>query len=109
MKKYKTNTGVYAESQLAVVVWKNPKSKTSKKSRSLETMTSDNSVYPMAFPIELLGENPSWARARLVKDDETFFMLIFEATKSAPLIVPLPVAESTLGWDNFYIATEYEV
>lgn len=105
MKKYKTNTGVYAESQLAIVVWKNQNGR----SRFLETMTSENSTFPMAFPIELLQKNKSWSRATLVRQDEDLFLKIPETDRESPLIVPLTVAQSALGWEDFYIPTEYEV
>lgn len=104
MKKYKTNTGVYADSELAIIVWRNQ----NRRSRFLETMTSENSTFPMAFPIELLLQNKSWSRATLIRQDDDLFLKIPDTNREYPLIVPLNIAESALGWEDFYIATEYE-
>jgi len=109
VKTYKTNTGTYAENELAIVVWRNPKTKNSRQSRFLETMTSENSRLPMAFPLEALVRNKNWSRATKVGDKETLYERISEAERSTPLIVPLPVARDAFGWEDFYIPTEYDI
>jgi len=109
MRQYKTVTGTYSEEELAVVVWRNPKTRTSRQSRFLETMTSENSRYPMAFPIDALTRNKNWSQATLVSQDETLFDMIRDTDRNTPLIVPLRIAESALGWSDFYVPTEYDL
>lgn len=109
MKKYKTNTGLYKESELAIVVWRNPKTKTSRQSRFLETMMSEKSSFPMAFPIALLTSNKNWGRATVIRQGEDLFLKIADTDKNNPLIIPLPIAESALGWEDFYIPSEYSL
>jgi len=107
VKTYKTSTGVYAEQELAIVIWRNPKTNSSRQSRFLETMTSENSRFPMAFPLESLVRNKNWSQATKVSDKETLYDLISDTERSRPLIVPLPVAREAFGWEDFYIPTEY--
>lgn len=107
IRQYKTSTGVYTEEELAVVVWMNPKAKSSRQSRALETMTSETSRYPMAFPIKSLTKNRSWKNAQIARTKEEVFALIQKTERTKPLLIPLSVAKQALGWDNFYIPTEY--
>lgn len=107
MREYRTNSGVYKEEDLAVVVWMNPKSKNSKQSRALETMTSDDSRYPMAFPLTSLTRHRSWKNAQIARSKEDVFALIQQTERTKPLLIPLTVAKAALGWENFYIPTEY--
>ena len=106
-RQYKTLTGTYAEDELAIVVWMNPKSKNSKQSRALETMTSESSRYPMAFPLKSLTKNRSWKNAQIARTKEEVFALIQKTERTKPLLVPLSVAKQALGWENFYIPSEY--
>lgn len=106
-RQYKTLTGTYAEDELAIVVWINPKSKNSKQSRALETMTSESSRYPMAFPLKSLTKNRSWKNAQIARTKEEVFALIQKTERTKPLLVPLSVAKQALGWENFYIPSEY--
>lgn len=106
-RQYRTLTGTYSEEELAIVVWMNPKSKNSRQSRALETMTSENSRYPMAFPINSLHKNRSWRNATFVHTREEVYELIQAAQRSNPLVVPLAVAKLAWGWENFYVPSEY--
>jgi hypothetical protein len=106
-RQYKTLTGTYNEEDLAVVIWINPKAKNSRQSRALETMTSENSRYPMAFPLASLKRNRSWVNATIAKTKEDVFELIQKTERTKPLLVPLSVAKAALGWENFYIPSEY--
>jgi hypothetical protein len=106
-RQYKTLTGTYSEEELAIVVWVNPKNKNSRQSRALETMTSENSRYPMAFPIKSLTSNRSWSKATLARTNEEVFELIQKTERTCPLLIPLSLAKTALGWENFYIPTEY--
>lgn len=107
MRTYKTNSGTYTEDELSIVVWKNPRNKKEPQARALETMTSDNSPYPMAFPTKSFIRNRSWAAAVRVSSMEEAMQEIPQSSRARPVIVPLPVAKQTFGWENFYIPSEY--
>lgn len=107
MRTYKTNSGTYTEDQLSIVVWKNPKQKTGRQVRALETMTSEDSPYPMAFPTQSFIRNRSWAAATRVSSVEEAIEVIPTSSRSKPVIIPLPIAKQTFGWDSFYVPSEY--
>ena len=106
-KVYKTASGSYSEDELAVVVWTNPKITKRPHSRRLETMTSPQSSFPMAFPIESLRKHHAWSKARVAKTSAEFDDLIGSTSRDNPLLVPLYLAKKALGWDQFFIPTEY--
>jgi hypothetical protein len=107
VRTYKTQSGTYTEDELGIVVWMNPKNKQSNQSRLLETMTAENSSLPMAFPLKALTKDYNWQNASLIRSKDEVFGLIFATDRSKPLIIPLPIAKSALGWEDFYIPTEY--
>jgi len=107
VKTYKTSTGTYTEAELAVVVWRNPKNKKSSQARFLETMTAENSPHPMAFPIASLLSKKEWSLATRVTSLDEVLSAIPGSSRTRPVIIPLPVAESAFGWSTFYIPTEY--
>jgi len=107
MKTYKTASGTYREEDLAVVIWVNPKHLLKMNSRFLETMTSEDSPYPMAFPVTSLTSNRMWRNARIAYTKEDIYSLIGVTDRTKPLLVPLPLAREALDWTNFYVPTEY--
>jgi hypothetical protein len=107
MKVYKTTSGSYNEDELAVVVWRNPDSQKSSQARFLETMTSETSEFPMAFPIKSLTSKKEWLRATRASSMQSVVDGIATSTRAEPMIIPLPVARETFGWDTFYIPSEY--
>ena len=107
MRTYTTQSGTYTETELAVVIWMNPKTKTSAQSRFLETMTAENSRFPMAFPLKTLIKNRDWQNATLIRTRDEVFEFIRSSERTRPLIVPLPIAKEALGWEDFYIPSEY--
>lgn len=107
MKTYKTSSGTYTEAELAVIVWRNPKNKKSSQARFLETMTAETSPHPMAFPIKSLAAKKEWKSATTVSSLQEVLDHVPNSSRSRPLIIPLPVAESAFGWTTFYIPTEY--
>ncbi len=107
IRSYKTKNGTYSESDLAVIVWKNPKKTKRPQSRQLETMTSPNSRYPMAFPIKNLMTNSAFKEAKQVKSSEEFFKVLENTSRNSPVLLDLPLATVTLGWSDFYIPEEY--
>ncbi len=100
---FKNKTGSYAPSELSIVVWSNPKGR----GRALETMTTEDSTMPIVFPTAYLKKKREWRQAKFVNNFQEVFDLLPKSTRNSPLIVPMPVAKSALGWENFYIPTEY--
>jgi hypothetical protein len=109
MKTYKTSTGTYKEEELAVVIWINPRrlKRSDSNARFLETMTSEDSPYPMAFPVSSLTTHKMWRNARIARTKEDVYALIGSTERTRPLLVPLPVAKEALDWTKFYVPTEY--
>lgn len=107
MRSYRTSTGTYTESELAVVVWLNPRKQGSRQAKSLETMTSENSSLPMAFPTKSLLGNRSWSNSVLASAPDDVYSFLPRSSRKHPIIVPLSVARSALGWEDFYIPAEY--
>lgn len=104
---YKTKSGTYSETDLVVVVWRNPKKNKRPQSRFLETMCAAGSPYPLALPYASLNSNKSWKYAKKVNKPADFDDLIEKSTREAPLLLDLPLAGSILGWKDFYIPDEY--
>ena len=106
-RQYQTSSGTYSENDLAVVVWVNPKHKSSKQARFLETMTTDDSTLPMAFPLKHLTSHRSWKNAVLAFSEAEVFDTLQQSRRTRPLVIPLKVATEAFGWEDFYIPTEY--
>lgn len=107
---YKNNTGTYSEDDLVVAVWFNSKKETSRpKARKLETFTTESSCSPIAFPLDTLQETVSWMYCPVAKTSQDLDTLLEpgQATRERPLLIPLALAKSHLGWQDFYIPTEY--
>ncbi len=107
IRSYKTKNGTYSEKDLAVIVWKNPKKTKRPQSRQLETMTSPNSRYPMAFPLKSLTKSTAFKAAKQVKSSEEFFVEIENTSRNTPVLLDLPLATVTLGWIDFYVPEEF--
>lgn len=107
MRQYRTNNGTYLEDQLAIAVWKNPNQRRARQARFFETMTSETSPHPMAFPIELLRKRKEWANAIYIHSRDEFLDSLSVSSRSRPLVIPIPVARDSLGWETFYVPTEY--
>lgn len=107
MRQYKTQSGVYNESDLAVVVWVNPRQKNSKQARFLETMTSEDSSLPMAFPLHALVSHRSWKGAVIARSMNQVHQELQSTRRTKPMIIPLTIAGEALGWRDFYIPSEY--
>ena len=105
-RTFRTESGTYSESELAVLVWINPDQTHRPNSRLLATMTDHSSPNPMAFPINMLKTSPelsvcSFATPTSVALD------ILNSSSHAPAIISLPLAREHLGWTDFYIPTKY--
>ena len=113
IRTYSTASGTYKESELAVAVWINAKYEENPQSRYLETMTSSKSKDPMAFPIKDLKKHPAWENCPVATDPDDLETWLFDkyspkkATKQRPLLIPLDIATQYMGWDRFYVPSEY--
>jgi hypothetical protein len=113
IRTYSTSSGVYKESELAVAVWINPKYVESPQSRYLQTMTSDKSRDPIAFPIDELKKHPAWRDCPVAVTFDDLETWIFsdsehkKASRHCPLLIPLNVATQYMGWAKFYVPSEY--
>lgn len=105
-RTYRTESGTYSELDLGLLVWLNPDFETKKQSRLLMTMTDYSSVHPMAFPINLITSNQIFSKCPIA-DSENLSNLLMEATADRPVIVPLSLARSKLGWEEFFVPTKY--
>lgn len=103
-RAFRTESGTFSEEELAIVVWINPEFDQKPKKRLLETITSNYSNNPMAFPIKHIQKTIPLST---LVDSSTLSAEIFDSTQEKPLIVPLPVAESILGWAEFYVPTSF--
>ena len=110
-RTYKNNSGTYSEEELVVAVWFNSKKATSRpNARRLETFTTESSHHPIAFPLETLQESHSWMYCSVAEDSQDLNTMLEpgQATRDKPLLVPLSLAKSHLGWQDFYIPSEYK-
>jgi len=105
-RTYHTETGIYKESDLGLLVWMNPEHKKKPQSRLLQTMTDHSSIHPMAFPINLLRRNQMFQHCPLLTE-ENINQLLFFASEETPVIIPLPIARLKLGWEDFFVPTKY--
>lgn len=110
-KTYKNDSGTFSESEMVVAIWSNPKKEKARpNARPLETITDDKSPYPVAFPLEMLQTIQSWMYCEVAKSVEDIEEVLFrsKATRQKPLLVPLHLAKSYLGWEIFYIPSRYK-
>ena len=109
-KVYKTSSGTFSEDELAVAIWLNPKRNAKRpQARMLETLTSEKSSYPIAFPIAKLQQIKSWMFCPVATTTEELdtHLASKEITRQNPVLVPLTLARLALGWDTFHIPSEY--
>jgi len=110
-KAYKNSSGTYLDKDLVVAVWLNPEKQSSRpNARRLETITSKESPNPIAFPLNLLKKNKVWALCPVVAkvEDIDIWLTPKGASRKKPLLVPLTIAKSYLGWEDFHIPSEYK-
>ena len=105
-RTYRTESGIYTESELGLLVWLNPEHTTKPQSRLLSTMTDHSSINPMAFPISLLRRNKMFS-ACPTAEDANITELLFSSAPERPVIIPIPVARAQLGWEEFFVPTRY--
>lgn len=87
---------------MAVVVWLNPDFTPNSQKRLLETIFSQESTDPIAFPVDILKTRLPEA---IFATEEDLHTKIFESSEQNPIILPVSVATSVLGWVDFHIPT----
>jgi hypothetical protein len=105
-RQYRTESGTFEASELAILVWMNPDRDNKPQSRLLMTLTDRLSPHPMAFPLKTLQNTPEFASCPLATP-ETLADLLVASTPTTPIIILLPIAQDQLGWTDFYIPTKY--
>lgn len=105
-RTFRTESGTYAESELAVLVWINPDQANRPNSRLLATLTDQSGPDPMVFPINMLKKSPEFAICAF-STLETIALDILNSNFHAPAVISLPLAREHLGWTDFYIPTRY--
>ena len=98
------------EEDLVVAVWANPKKQKGRpNARRLETLISDASIHPVAMPLASLKKNKSWMHCSVATTslDVDKFLTPELSSRENPILIPLPLAKSYLGWKNFYVPTDY--
>lgn len=91
------------EEDLAVLVWIEPEALNRPQKRLLETITARNSTLPLALPIRSLRLSLSKA---VLAEESTLQENILASSQNCPVIVPVPLAKSALGWTEFDITEE---
>lgn len=98
------------EEDLVVAVWANPKRQKGRpNARTLETLITEASIHPVAMPLSVLKKNKSWIHCyvAITSVDVDEFLTPERSSKENPILIPLPLAKSYLGWKDFYIPTDY--
>jgi hypothetical protein len=94
-----------ATGDLAVVVWR---SRGGPRSRRLEAVVSERTGLPVAFPLPVLAADPALSSATTATDRADLLSLVEGSDRSRPVVVPLPLARSALGWLSFAGTDETE-
>lgn len=85
----------------AVIVWISEEALNKPQKRLLETLTSRNSRLPLAFSVRTLQMSVPYATTA---DEETLQDSLLRSSKDNPVIIPISLARSSLGWTEFDIA-----
>lgn len=95
---------------LVIAVWANPKKQKGRpNARTLETLISESSIHPIAMPLATLKSIKSWMRCPVATTSiEVDRLLTPElSNRENPVLIPLSLATSYLGWQEFYIPPKY--
>jgi hypothetical protein len=100
----------YAEADLVVAVWANPKKQKGRpNARTLETLISEASIHPVAMPLASLKGIQSWKNCKVAttSTDVDKFLTPELSNRENPILIPLSLAKSYLGWQEFYVPPKY--
>lgn len=95
---------------LVVAVWANPrKQKGRPNARTLETLISEASTHPIAMSLASLKAIHSWKSCPVATTSiEIDFLLTPEiSSRENPILIPISLAKSYLGWQEFYVPPKY--
>lgn len=87
----------------AIVVWANPDFQKKGQKRLLETIISQYSSDPIAFPILTLKDTLHDATFMTEESELTLGEVLLSSNEAAPVVIPTQIAEKLLGWTSFYI------
>lgn len=85
----------------AVIVWIGKEALNKPQKRLLETLTARDSRLPLAFSVRTLQTSVPYATTA---DEETLQDSLVRSSKDNPVIIPISLARSSLGWTEFDIA-----
>lgn len=108
MRDVSRESDVYSDDDLAVVVWLNHRRGGRGQARALETLTSEKSSRPMAFPTRSLMENRAFSSSHIALSYDEVFYFIPKSSRTNPLIIPVSTAREALGWGSFEVLSTYE-
>ena len=100
----------HREEDLVVAVWANPKKQKGRpNARTLETLISEASIHPIAMPLASLKSIKSWMNCSVATTslDVDRFLTPELSSRENPILIPVSLAKSYLGWKDFYIPTDY--
>jgi len=96
------------EADFGVIAWANPRAAFSSLARYLVAVTGERTGRPLARPLGALKSEASTAScAVMLSGDDVQYWLTPSASghalasESRPVIVPVPLARSILGWELF--------
>lgn len=99
-----------AEEDLVIAVWANPKKQKGRpNARTLETLISEASAHPIAMSLSSLKSIQSWKSCPVATTSiEIDFLLTPEiSNRENPILIPISLAKSYLGWQEFYVPPKY--
>jgi hypothetical protein len=95
---------------LVVAVWANPKKQKGRpNARTLETFISESSIHPIAMSLASLKLIQSWMRCPVATTSIEIDRLLTPelSNRENPVLIPLSLAKSYLGWQEFYVPPKY--
>lgn len=94
----------YSESDLGILVWINEEFNQKSKNRLLKTLTTNENNNPIVFSIKHIQKTIPLS---VLADQDTILDKILLSTKEKPVIVPISIAKSALGWNDFYVPPSF--
>lgn len=99
------------ENDYSVVVWVNPRAAAgSARAAYLASVVGERTGNPLARPTTALRGEPSLRRSPVMRGAEEIGDWLAPpgrtpaATRERPVIVPVPLARSVLGWEEFEVS-----
>lgn len=99
-----------SEADLVVAVWANPKKQKGRpNARTFETLISEASSHPIAMSLSALKLIQSWMSCPVATTSVDVDKLLTPelSNRENPVLIPLSLAKSYLGWQEFYHPPKY--